>query len=257
MKRIRRLRTRGRGSVPTSRETKENGKERNSNQAILMFLSLLLLGTGGLALLVAKHTSLIVRRFSSPVIRSATALQGAEHGQAVILRGRIDPQASVSGWGLTIYDREHLDAPPPIWGRFGGRQSPARTWGRRGGSHPPFTLVTDGGRVPIINGHYVIEHPTSERVWGQDRHVGFLPEDEVLVIGESKEGGVAAGIVFGGTRKEFRKTLEEQQALIPAERVLGCVLTGLGAVLLASWVTLRIEGRLRGHGVPPPTRPAS
>ena len=48
-------------------------------------------------------------------------------------------------------------------------------------------------------------------------------EDEVLVIGESKEGGVAAGKVFGGTRGEFRKTLEEQQALIPAERVLGCL----------------------------------
>jgi hypothetical protein len=201
-----------------------------------MFLSLLLLATGGLTLLVAKQTQTVVRRFSSPAIQSASALQGAAHGQAVILRGRIDPQTSVSDWGLAIYDREHRDAPPPLWGRFGGHQSPARTWGRRGGFHPPFTLVTDGGRVPIINGHYVIEHPTSERVLGQDRHVGFRPEDEVLVIGESKEGGVAAGKVFGGTRGEFRKTLEEQQALIPAERVLGCLLMGLGAVLLALWV---------------------
>ena len=73
---------------------------------------------------------------------------------------------------------------------------------------------------------------------------GFRPEDEVLVIGESKDAGVAAGKVFGGTRREFQKTLEEQQALIPAERVLGCILLGLGAVALALWVALRARAAL-------------
>ena len=80
--------------------------------------------------------------------------------------------------------------------------------------------MTSVDRVPIINGHYAIERPGSNRQLGPDRYVGFSPGDEVLVIGETKKGGVTAHKVFGGTPEEFRKTLlMDQRFLIPAERV--------------------------------------
>src|SRR5262249_50636678 len=73
--------------------------------------------------------------------------------------------------------------------------------------------------------------------------------DQVLVIGTSAEGGVAAAKVFGGTRAEYRTALQEQRALIAPERVLGRVMMGLGLLLLVLWVALRNRRRLRGHRV--------
>jgi hypothetical protein len=192
-----------------------------------MFFSLLLLGSGGLTLWVAQETDAMVRRFHSPAIQSASALRGAEQGQPVVLRGRIVAETSDLNWGFAIFDREHLNPGPVLWGRFGGRHGPS-TWRPSGSHHPPFTLVTGEDRVPILNGHYAIEQPKSVRDFGQDRYVGFVPEDEVLVIGEFKKGGVVAHRVFGGTREEYRKTLlMNQRVLIPVERVLGCLLMGL------------------------------
>ncbi len=246
MKRKRRLLRHGRGLTRARGDVDTNGEDSRANPAIWIFLSLALIAMGGFSLLLEKQTESVVRRFSSPAIQSASALRGAPRGQAVVLSGRIDPQTPISGWGLAIYDREHLDPPPVLWGRFGGRQSGPRTWGRRGGVHPEFTLVTDEGRVAILNRHYAIERPIWERGSGQDRHVGFKPEDEVLVIGKSEEGGVVAGKVFGGSRGQFRETLEHQQDLVPAERVLGRLLCGLGLVL-ACWVCFRIGSQIPGQ----------
>jgi hypothetical protein len=120
-----------------------------------MFFSLLLLAAGGLTLLVARETEAVVRRFSGPVIQSASDLSGAEHGRAVILSGRIEPQTPILYWGLAIYDHEHLDASPPVSGRFGAQRT-SRRWVRRGGFHPTFTLATGGRRVSIINRRYRI-----------------------------------------------------------------------------------------------------
>jgi hypothetical protein len=248
LERNRRFRRLNRRSAPSQRRVEREGKgeERRANHAIRMFFSLLLLGSGGLTLWVAQETDAMVRRFLNPAIESASALRGAEQGQSVILRGRIDPKTSDLHWGLAIFDHEHLDPPPLKPDRLGGRDGPGpSTWGRRGGHHPPFTLVTSGERVPIINGHYAIERPRSQRQTGQDRYVGFLPDDEVLVIGEIEKGGVHAHRVFGGTPEDLRETLlMNQRIVVPLERILGCLLMGLSLVLVAPWVRSRIRGRV-------------
>jgi hypothetical protein len=247
VKHKRRLRTRGRGSAPPSGEAAGKAKGHRVHHPFLMFFSLLLLAAGGLAFLVAREAEAVVRRFSGPAIQSAADLSGAEHGRAVILGGRIEPQNPVPDWRPAIYDHEHLDPPGIGGGRYGG-QTAARTWVRRRGFHPSFTLLTGGRRVSIINHQYAVEHPTSRQESDEDRYFGFQPYDKVLVIGEIAEGGVAARKVFGGTRQEFRKGLEEQRVLIPSERALGYALTSVGAVLLALWVAFRVERRLRGDG---------
>jgi hypothetical protein len=215
-----------------------------------MFFSLLLLVAGGLAFLVAREAEAVARRFSGPVIQSAADLSGAEHGRAVMLGGRIEPQNAVQDGRPAIYDHEHLDPPGGGWGRSGGQRAP-RTWVRKRGFHPSFTLLTGGQRVSIVNHQYAVEQPTSRQESDEDRYLGFQPYDKVLVIGEIAEGGIAARKVFGGTRQEFRKSLEEQRALIPSQRALGYALTGVGVVLLAVWVVFRIERRLRGDGEGP------
>jgi hypothetical protein len=244
MRRKRRFRLRGKGLGPTQNALDEKEKERRENQIILMVFSLFLLASGALTLLLANQTESVVRRFSSPAIQSVSALKGAANGKAVVLRGRIDPQAPVRTWGLAIYDREHRDHAPPVWGRFGGRQSPVRTWGRSGGFHPPFTLLTGGGRVSIVGGGYAIERPTTERGLGDNRVVGFVPDDEVLVIGDTAKGGVAAGRVFGGKWADFQKSLDDERAFVPGARAIGYVLTGVGIVLLALWVRKSDRPRL-------------
>src|SRR5262249_53577700 len=100
----------------------------------------------------------------------------------------------------------------------------------------PFTLVTAGGPVRIINRHYGIERPQGEIGLNRVRYVGFQPDDPVIVIGDSGNAGVAARRVFGATRAEFKETLDDQKALIPRERVLGGVLGGLGILLLLRWM---------------------
>jgi hypothetical protein len=210
-----------------------------------MVSSLLLLAAGGLAFLVTRETETVVRRFSGPVIESAADLSGAEPGRAVILGGRIEPQTPVPDWRPAIYDHEHRDALGLVWGRYAGRPA-ARTWVRRRGFHPSFTLLTGGRRVAIINHQYAVERPRSWQESDDDRYFGFQPYDEVLVIGEIAEGGVAARKVFGGTREEFRTDLEAQRARIPSQRALCYVATGVGVVLLASWVALRIGRRSPG-----------
>jgi hypothetical protein len=112
---------------------------------------------------------------------------------------------------------------------------------------PPFTLVTDEERIPITNGHYALVRTSAVCELGRVRCVGFVPGDAVLVIGTSGNGGVVAGQVFGGTRAEFGRTLEDQQALIPAGRALGWILLGGGLLLLARWAGLGIQRRLRGR----------
>lgn len=226
-------------------ESEGKGEKRRANHAIRMFFSLLLLGSGGFALWVAQETNAMVRRFLSPAIESASALRGAEQGQSVVLEGRIVAEASDVNWGFAIFDREHLNPGPILWGRFGGRRGPS-SWGPSGSHHPPFTLVTGKERVLVLNRHYTIEQPRSVRDFGQDRYVGFMPQDKVLVIGEFKKGGVVADRVFGGTPEEFRKTLSmNQRVLIPVERVLGCVLMSFGLlVLVAPCLRSRIKGRV-------------
>jgi hypothetical protein len=214
-----------------------------------MFLSLSLIAIGGLSLLLARQNKAVVRRFSSPAIQSASALRGAARGQAVILGGRIDPATPVAYRGLVMYEREQQDPPPPVSTRYGSHQSREWTWGRTGGFHPPFTLVTGGERVPIINRRYTIEGPAWELESGRTRHVGFKPDDRVIVVGESQGGGVAASKVFGGKRAEFQKNLDEQEALIPVERVVGGLLSGIGLLLLARCVASRIENRHRAMSV--------
>jgi hypothetical protein len=111
--------------------------------------------------------------------------------------------------------------------------------------------VTSEGRVPIINGHYAIERPRSTTAnpdVDREEYVGFSPGDEVLVVGEINRGGVTAHTVFGGTTEEFRKVLSlKQRVLIPAERVLGCLLIALALVLVAPWVGSRIRGHALGR----------
>ena len=106
MRRKRRLRIRGRGFSPPSGE----GQGRRVHHPFLTVSSLLLLAAGGLAFLVTRETETVVRRFSGPVIESAADLSGAEHGRAVILGGRIEPQTPVPDWRPAIYDHEHRDA---------------------------------------------------------------------------------------------------------------------------------------------------
>jgi hypothetical protein len=65
--------------------------------------------------------------------------------------------------------------------------------------------------------------------------------DEVLVIGTAAKGGVSAGQVFGGTREEFSKSLDDPRVLIPAEHLLGGLLMGVGLMMLA----LRLGSRLQ------------
>jgi hypothetical protein len=148
-----------------------------------MFFSLVLFASGGLSLWLAQESDAVVRRFLSPPIQSASALPRAEQGQAVLLLGRIEPQTSDLEWGFAIFDREHLSPGPVAWNRFGGR-SYAQTWVPQGRHHPPFTLLTSEGRVPIVNGGYAIERPRSTQEIAPDRYAGFLPGDEVVVIGE-------------------------------------------------------------------------
>jgi hypothetical protein len=244
MRRKRRIRARVKRFASTQYTLDEKEKERRENQIMLMVLSLFLLASGALTILLANQTESVVRRFSSPAIQSVSALKGAANGKSVILRGRIDPQAPMRTWGLAIYDREHRDHAPPVWGRFGGRQSPMRTWGRSGGFHPPFTLLTGGGRVSILGGRYAIERPTTERGSGDNRVVGFVPDDEVLVIGDTAKGGVAAGKVYGGKYADFQKSLDDERAFVPGARIIGYVLTGVGIVLLALWVKKNDRPRL-------------
>ena len=235
----RRSRRHSKGSNPPYREVDREGDGRREKQVILMSVSLVLLTLGGLSLLMANQTASVVRRFSNRAIQSASDLRGAARGRAVVLRGQIDQQTLASYWGLALYYCEQFDAPPQT-NRFGGRSLSPR-WVRCESFRPPFILVTNGERVPIINGHYAIEQPSAVRELGRFRCAGFRPGDEVLVIGNTAKGGISAGKVFGGTRAEFWKTLEEQRALIVVERRMGLLLMGLGLLLLALWAAPRIR----------------
>ena len=248
MRAKRRSRIHHRRSTPShfGVEGKVKVKDRRLDPAIRMFFSLVLLASGALILGLAQESDAVVRRFLGPAIQSPSALPGAEQGQAVLLRGRIEPQTSDLEWGFAVFDREHL-TPGILWNRYGAR--PTSTWLRQRGHHPPFTLVTSEGRISIVNGGYAIERPRSRQQITPERYAGFKPEDEVLVAGAIDKGGVIADRVFGGTPDEFRKTLlMRQRVLIPAGRVLGCLLVVPGLVLVAPWVRSRIRGdALGGH----------
>jgi hypothetical protein len=228
------------GSGPAFDTIDETDKRRQENRIILIFCSVCLLTLGGFVLLISQETAAVVRRYSAPAVESASALHRAARGQTVLLTGRIDPQTPPSYQGFAMYEREHRDPPPPVWNRYGGRLAGEWHWGRAGGFHPAFTLVTSEGPVHIINRGYALEHPKCTYEVGDTRYSGFGPDDIVLVIGESAEGGVAATKVFGGKRSEFQKTLDDQQSLIPAELVVGGVLSGLGALLLVVLAAFRM-----------------
>ncbi len=225
-------------------EGKGMGKGRRADHGRRALFSLVLFACGGLSLRMAQASDAVVRRFLGPTIRSAAALQQAELGQPVLLPGRIGWQTWDLERGFAICDREHLGPGTPVYRRIG---APGRAplWVPQGRHHPPFTLVTGEARVPIINGGYAIERARSRSEIGSDRYAGFMPGDEVLVIGEIDPGGVAALKVFGGTPDEFRKTLLlKQRILIPAGRVLGCLFVVLGLVLAAPWVRTRMRAPL-------------
>src|SRR5262249_39246832 len=93
-----------RGSAHRSHEAKANGEGRRAGHPVLMVFSILLPAAGGLTLRVAGENETLVRRFSNPAIQSASGLVGAPRGQAVILRGWIDPRSPASDWGLATYD---------------------------------------------------------------------------------------------------------------------------------------------------------
>jgi hypothetical protein len=219
------------------------GTGHRANHALQVLFSLVLFACGALSLWLAHESATMVRRFLSPAIRSAAALAGAKPGQTILLPGRIDRQTSDLEWGLAIFDRERRSVGPPTCNRYGGRIF-AQTWVSQGRHRPPFSLVTAEGRVPIINGGYAIERAGPWQEIGSDRYAGFWPGDEVLVVGEIDQGGVAAHKVFGGTPDEFRKTLlMKQRILIPAGRVFGSLLMVLGLVLVAPYVQARMRER--------------
>jgi hypothetical protein len=84
-----------------------------------------------------------------------------------------------------------------------------------------------------------------------------MPGDEVLVIGATAKSGISADEVFGGTRAEFRKTLEERRDLAETGRRIGLLLSGLGLLLLGVWAAPRVNGRLRGYRAPLEARPTN
>ncbi len=255
LKRKRRSRKCDRRSDHSQRSVDEKGlgKERRANHALRVLFSLALFACGGLSLWLAHESDAVVRRFLRPAIRSASALAGAKPGQPVVLPGRIDRRTSKLEWGFAIFDREHFSNGPPAYNRYGGRVN-APTWVPQGRHHPPFTLVTGEGRVPITNGGYAIERARSREEIAPDRYAGFRPGDEVLVIGEIDQHGVVAQKIFGGTPDEFQKTLLiKQRFVIPAGCVLGCVLMILGLLLAAPYV----RTKLREHRWPSVLVPAS
>jgi hypothetical protein len=249
LKRERRVRRRGKSSNGSYREVDVKAGQRRDSQMILMGLAIGLALEGGLWLLSSIQQAARVRRLSNSAILSASALRESAPGQAVILRGAIDPQTANSAWGLVIYDRERYENTVRPAGRLGSVVGPSR-WMPSGPSHrPPFTLVTNEGRIPIKGGHYVIERPTDQRELGRQRYSGFRSGDQVLVVGTSAKGGIAAAEVFGGTRAQFRRTLEEQRDLSVTGRRIGFLLIGLGVMLLPPWALLEIRWRLRARQV--------
>ena len=98
MRRKRRLRRDSRNSARPHGEVDPAARGRREVRAILVILALVLIGLGGFVLLLANHTETVVRRFSGPVIDSASDLRRAVDGQPVVLRGRIDPRTPTAAW---------------------------------------------------------------------------------------------------------------------------------------------------------------
>jgi hypothetical protein len=105
--------------------------------------------------------------------------------------------------------------------------------------------VTNEGLVPIF-GPYVIDRPSTSRETGRLRCAGFQPGDNVLVVGTTAKGGISAVEVSGGTRAEFRKTLEERRVLSVAGRYVGLLMMGVG-LPPALWAASRIRRRRRSR----------
>jgi hypothetical protein len=220
---------------------------RRDHQVILMGLALILLALGGLVLVLAKETERVVRRFSGPAIESASDLRRAVDDQPVILQGRIDPRTPTRAWDFAIYVPERLETTKRS-SRYADSNGPS-VWVRTQPAHrPPFVLATNEGPIPIINGHYAIERPSTGHELGRFRCSGFRPGDDVLVIGKSAHGGVAAGTVFGGTREEFQKGL--QGILIRPGRIFGGLSMGLGVLVMAVWAAFRFKRPPRGARLP-------
>jgi hypothetical protein len=220
-------------------EVDQKVAKRRDFECVAAFFALLLLTMGGLFVLSAMQEAENARRLSKSTIRSASALRGAVQGQPVVLSGRIDPQTPVSVLDLAIYYGEREERTHGT-GRYGGLTGPPR-WFRYGPAHrPPFTLVTDGVRLPI-NGHYAIKEPSVAHELGRLRWSGFQPGDEILVIGTTVEGGISATTVSGGTPTEYWTTLATQPERMAVLRRYGLGLIGLGLIPLALWVRLRGE----------------
>jgi hypothetical protein len=226
-------------------EVDEKDVKRRDTEFLLAFFGLILLIPGGLTVLAAMQTAANVRRLTERAIVSASALRGAVRGQPVVLSGRIDPKSPVSAWDLAIYYGERLEQTKRTsrYGTSGGQSA----WFRYGPARrPPFTLVTGEARLPI-NGYYAIEQPSVSYEFGRLRFSGFRPGDEVLVIGTTLNGGISVDRVYGGTLAEFWKTRGAQADPIVGLRGVGFSLMGLGLLLFALWVPLRIGRRIRDH----------
>jgi hypothetical protein len=163
-----------------------------------------------------------------------------------MLKGTIEPHTADSAWGLVIYKRERYER--TLRPAFRGLAPGPSRWMHGGPPHrPSFTLVTNEGRVPIKGGHYLIEHPTDEREIGRLRVSGFRSGDQVLVVGTCTKRGISVAQVFGGTRAQFRKTLEEQHDMSVTVRRIGFVLIGVAMMPLVPWSLLEFRSRLRAQ----------
>ncbi len=166
-------------------------------------------------------------------IHTAARLRSVAPGALVAVEGRISASAPTNDRRLALYLRREGS---PLYGVF---------WKTLEHSSPPFVLDTPDGQLRIANGDYSLE---SGRTVEPDNYYGFMPGDEVTVLGQVVRGDDAPALkaakVVGGAWTDYAWRQRLSRWGVAAVLVLAFGLTNLVVVLVSLRPGLRFARSL-------------
>lgn len=200
--------------------------------------SLILLGIGAVFLTAgALVSTLFINAIDANAARIAVieqvdgaALRGATLGREVLLEGHISSDQPIVLRDFVAYIREERER----------SQKEPKPWRTREIVAPPLHIETSTGAVQVVNEGYVLapisgqSDPRTSRI--ETRYRGIRPGEEVLVVGKTAPGGVAAEFVSVGTRESY---LQSRALSSTLARWLGRLFLVLGTLMMAVGALIR------------------